>query len=321
MVVLPHGGIARDDGVACDEYLRTTSLRLCASRADLPFLSVRNECVKVSTRNLATSYDLTVTGDMNSPVRAPAGPWWPSAPGQGAPRPRRRPWQVVYWVTFGLLCAAVAGLLAGALVTLGTIRPTTQTMAPAISAGNLAIFQRDASGIVRGDVVVIYVRSLDGNLVRRVIGLPGDRVACCDADGRVTVNGRALNEDYLPSGTVPSQSSFAATVGPGQVWIMADNRATAYDSRTLGPLAMGDIGGRVIEVSGSHGFSPLRTPATFTANGLAPADSRLPLPFLLVLLALLAIVALIVQGAAGVITWAVRRGRREQRPLPQPPAW
>ena len=86
-------------------------------------------------------------------------------------------------------------------------------------------------------------------------------------------------------------------------------------------MAMSDVVGRVIEVSGSHGNNQLRTPATFTANELAPYDHRLPLPLLLMLLALLAIVALIVQGTAGAIMWAVRRSRREPRQLSQPTAW
>jgi signal peptidase I len=241
--------------------------------------------------------------------------------GQRALRSRRRPWRIVYWVTFGLLCAAVLGLLAEAFITLGVVRVSSQTMAPTIQTGNRAIFQRGASGIVRGDVVVVHVPGDDGVLVRRVIGLPGDRVACCDSAGRVTVDGKALNEDYLSSGIVPSQAAFATTLGPGQVRIMGDGRAIAVDSRTLGPLAMSDVVGRVIEVFGSHGNNLLRTPATFTASGLAPSDHRLPLPLLLMLLALLAVVALIVQGTAGVIIWAERRSRREQRPLPPPTAW
>ena len=60
---------------------------------------------------------------------------------------------------------------------------------------------------------------------------------------------------------------------------MGDNRAIAVDSRNRGPLAMSDISGRVIEVPGSRGGTLIRTPATFTADGLAPSDHRLPLPF------------------------------------------
>lgn len=266
-------------------------------------------------------YHLPVADEMDFNLWAPPGPLRPPVAEQEPLRPRLRPWRIVYWVTFGLLCAAVLGLLAGDFITLRVVRLASQTMAPTIQTGDRAIFQRGASGIVRGDVVVVHVPGDDGVLVRRVIGLPGDRVACCDSAGRITVDSKALNEDYLSSGTVPSQATFATTLGPGHVWVMADDRAIAVDSRTLGPLAMSGVAGRVIEVSGSHGDNQLRTPATFIANGLAPYDHRFPLPLLLILLALLAIVALIVQGTAGAITWAVRRGRREQRQLPQPTAW
>jgi hypothetical protein len=66
-------------------------------------------------------------------------------------------------------------------------------------------------------------------------------------------------------------------------------------------------------VSGSGGNTLVRTPATFTAGGLAPDDHRFPLPLLLIILALLAILAVIAQGTAGTIMWAVRRRRRQQR--------
>src|SRR4051812_18988834 len=52
-----------------------------------------------------------------------------------------------------------------------------------------------------------------GHLVKRVIGIGGDRVVCCDAQGRVTVNGHPLDEkSYLPKGTAPSQIKFDRTV-------------------------------------------------------------------------------------------------------------
>jgi signal peptidase I len=68
--------------------------------------------------------------------------------------------------------------------------------------------------------------------IKRVIGLPGDRVACCDAQGRVTVNGVALNEgQYVYPGEQPSAVKFSNVVPAGHVWVMGDHRGDSEDSR------------------------------------------------------------------------------------------
>jgi signal peptidase I len=80
-------------------------------------------------------------------------------------------------------------------------------------------------------------------LIKRVIGLPGDHVACCDANGRVTVNGVPLTEQsYLFPGNVPSESRFNITVQPGRLWVMGDHRLISDDSRShLGSPGGGTI--------------------------------------------------------------------------------
>ena len=68
--------------------------------------------------------------------------------------------------------------------------------------------------------------------IKRVIGIPGDHVACCDARGRVTVNGVPLSEkSYLYPGNAPSSMRFSITVPPGRLWVMGDHRAVSDDSR------------------------------------------------------------------------------------------
>jgi signal peptidase I len=70
------------------------------------------------------------------------------------------------------------------------------------------------------------------DFIKRVIGIPGDHVACCNARGQITVNGVALYEkSYLYPGNAPSTQKFNIVVPPGRLWVMGDHRAVSWDSR------------------------------------------------------------------------------------------
>ena len=71
----------------------------------------------------------------------------------------------------------------------------------------------------------------DEHLIKRVIGVGGDHVVCCDADGRLTVNGAPLVEPYVHPGDAPSTIPFDITVPADSVWVMGDHRSDSQDSR------------------------------------------------------------------------------------------
>jgi signal peptidase I len=84
-----------------------------------------------------------------------------------------------------------------------------------------------------------------GHLVKRVIGVGGDRVRCCDDEGRILVNGVPLNErGYLAEGERPSLIDFDVRVQPGYIWVQGDNRSNSADSR----VHLGDPGGGQVPV-------------------------------------------------------------------------
>jgi signal peptidase I len=110
-----------------------------------------------------------------------------------------------------------------------------------------------------------------GHLVKRVIGVGGDEVKCCDQRGRISVNGVPLNEkSYLARGERPSLIDFDVKVKPGYIWVQGDNRSNSADSRVHlgepggGQVPADDVVGKVFAVVWPLGHAKvLHTPATF----------------------------------------------------------
>lgn len=107
-------------------------------------------------------------------------------------------------------------------------------------------------------------------LIKRVIAVGGDHVECCDAQGRVSVNGQAIDEPYIKPGTAPSEVEFSVDVPADHYWVMGDNRGNSADSRFHldapgGPfVSKDDLVGTVFVISWpSNRFRWVGAPDTF----------------------------------------------------------
>jgi signal peptidase I len=124
-----------------------------------------------------------------------------------------------------------------------------------------------------GDLVGIS-RPGEKDFIKRVIGLPGDRVSCCDVDGRVFVNGQPLDEPYVTENaqleTPPNAKECVSRrfdevlVEPGQIFVMGDHRLVSQDSRCQGQVPIENVIGRAFVIVWPSGrWTSLSVPPTF----------------------------------------------------------
>ncbi|BEL11796.1 hypothetical protein Q0Z83_099870 [Actinoplanes sichuanensis] len=123
-----------------------------------------------------------------------------------------------------------------------------------------------------GDLVGVS-RPGERDFIKRVIGLPGDKVACCDSGGRITVNGVGIDEAYIAegfnsdlsqppiAGQCTSRRFNEVTVPEGQMFVMGDHRSVSQDARCQGPVPIENVIGRAfVVVWPSERFTSLDVP-------------------------------------------------------------
>ena len=126
------------------------------------------------------------------------------------------------------------------------------SMYPTIEDGSIgfsSVISRSVSGIKRFDIVVVHLDAKNENLIKRVIGLPGETITYLN--GELYVDGQHYTEDFLDSVYVSSQigkkgsriftQAFSYTLGDDEYFCMGDNRLVSSDSRRYGPFKGSDI--------------------------------------------------------------------------------
>jgi signal peptidase I len=193
------------------------------------------------------------------PIDEPA-PATPGAPVVARSKPKKPTSKtVIEWVVL-IASALIIALVVKAFLFQAFYIPS-DSMVPTLKTNDRVIVNKlsyHLHPIHRGDIVVITTpQGADGkpidptikDLVKRVIGLPGETVS--EKDGHILVNGKAITESYLPAGTVSDCTQFVANCFPSgplpanHYWVMGDNRAGSRDSRSFGSITKSEIVGRV----------------------------------------------------------------------------
>jgi signal peptidase I len=220
-----------------------------------------------------------------------------SPPRDATTRPGRRPNRGAAGFIRDLVVIVVVAVLASFLIKTFLIRSffiPSESMQDTLQVGDRILVNELVPGLIplqRGDVVVfsdpggwlegdpavpppsnpvaaagewvlsfvgLSTQDANNHLVKRVIGLPGDHVTCCNALGQMSVNGAPLDEPYVvlsPGSRAVSGTPFDKVVPKGSIWVMGDNRYDSKDSRyqtdtpSKGFVPIKDVVGRAFVIS------------------------------------------------------------------------
>lgn len=208
----------------------------------------------------------------------------------------------------------LGGFVWGALIYQPYTVPT-DSMSPTVKPGDRVLAQRiDGSEVRRGDVVVFTDKVWgDAPMVKRVVGVGGDKIACCDAGGRMSVDGQAVEEPYLRGEGPASPTGFTVTVPKGHLFLLGDERMGSLDSRShLQDTAQGSVPREAVSARLDAVAWPMEglveRPRSFAE---LPGGISQPGPIRLVIGAVVIGAVLILGGAAyGPLARALGRGKK-----------
>jgi len=204
----------------------------------------------------------SVQDDASDPTTPRSGttpPGSDSAPAQPAAVSRKQKQRsstrnLMEWVVV-IIGAVVVAILIKTFV-VQAFRIPSESMTPTLEIGDRVMVNKlsyDAHDLNRGDVVVFnrppgLPSGPDDpkDLIKRVIGLPGDTVVA--KDGSMYVNDKRLEEPYLPETAKTYNLDDPVEIPEGEVWVMGDNRTNSEDSRAFGPIDTDSIVGRAFMV-------------------------------------------------------------------------
>jgi signal peptidase I len=227
------------------------------------------------------------------------------ATGRSGGAPRRRLGHTLSGVAVALGCVLFLGGFGWAALVYRPYTVPTGSMQPGVQPGDKVLAQHVSGSSARRGDVVVFQDPLWGDLpeVKRVIGIGGDTVECCDRRGRLQVDGTPVSEGYLKDGGPASITGFRTTVPRGELFLLGDNRPVSQDSRVHlqdaqhGSVPASAVKGRVDATAWPLGrMGMLNRTAAFDALRGGGASGHGPLPWLAAMV--VAGAALILGGAA-----------------------
>ncbi|MFJ4204487.1 signal peptidase I [Streptomyces sviceus] len=196
----------------------------------------------------------------------------------------------------------------------------TGSMTPTIDAGDRVLAQRvDGDEVRRGDVVVFTDKTWVTNspVVKRVVAVGGDTVSCC-TDGKLTVNGKEIDETYLKGSVAEDKSIPTVKVPKGRLFLLGDERQGSLDSSVhLTDAAQGTVASSAVTARVDAVVWPvkgmLERPAAFKPLGALSSPG--PLRTILVLIVVGAVLVLGGGAYGPVANLFSRRSRVRTEPV------